>query len=153
MKDIHSRADKCGYTEFINRNLVFPPPGPFPEPPDMNAPGCNVFGDIFDAVSLVNPCFNIYHVATTCPLLWDVLGFPGSKEYTPDGAKVYFTRPEVQKAINAPIGDWSECSGGVLETDNSPPAGLSILPSVIERTKRTIISHGTLDMVLISNGT
>src|SRR6202012_1921963 len=35
----------------------------------------------------------------------------------------------------------------------SPPSGLSVLPSVIERSKRTIISHAIMDFILISNGT
>jgi len=38
-------------------------------------------------------------------------------------------------------------------TDNSPPSGLSVLPSVIERNERTIIGHGLADMILIYNGT
>ena len=39
------------------------------------------------------------------------------------------------------------------QTDSSPPSGLSVLPGVIERTERTIIGHGLLDMILIYNGT
>ena len=46
-----------------------------------------------------------------------------------------------------------ECSNGVLDTDTSPPSGLSILPSVIERLERTVIGHGALDMILIAQGT
>ena len=98
-------------------------------------------------------CWDVYQIATTCPLLWDVLGFPGSFDYLPAGASIYFNRTDVQKAINAPVGEWEECSGGVLDTDTSPPSGLSILPRVIEKNKRTIIGHGELDMILIKNGT
>ena len=96
---------------------------------------------------------NIDQVATTCPLLWDVLGFPGSIPYLPAGAQIYFNRTDVQKAINAPMVPWEECSNGVLTTDTSPPSALSVLPSVIERTERTIIGHGLLDFILIYNGT
>jgi carboxypeptidase D len=64
---------------------------------------------------LINPCWDVYQVATTCPLLWDVLGFPGSFGYLPEGASVYFNRTEVQKAINAPIQEWEECSNGILD--------------------------------------
>lgn len=63
------------------------------------------------------------------------------------------TLQDVQKAINAPLGEWEECSDGVLDTDNSPPSGLSVLPRVIEKNKRTIVAHAKLDMVLIMNGT
>lgn len=41
----------------------------------------------------------------------------------------------------------------MLDTDTSPPSGLSVLPRVIERNKRTVIAHAKLDMVLIMNGT
>ncbi|KAI4212200.1 MAG: hypothetical protein LQ351_005069 [Letrouitia transgressa] len=152
-EDIHARADSCGYTSFLDTYLAFPPPGPLPNPPNSSAEGCDVFNDIFNAVSLINPCFDIYQIATTCPLLWDVLGFPGSFDYLPEGAEIYFNRSEVQAAINAPIQRWDECSGGVLEEDDSLPSGLSVLPGVIERLDRTIISHGSLDMILIANGT
>jgi carboxypeptidase D len=102
---------------------------------------------------LINPCWDVYQVATTCPLLWDVLGFPGSFDYLPEGASIYFNRTEVQKAINAPVQEWSECSNGVLEDDTSPPSGLSVLPRVIEKNNRTIIGHGMLDFILLANGT
>ncbi len=102
----------------------------------MSAPGCDIWTDIYYAASLVNPCFDLYQVATTCPLLWDVLGFPGSFDYLPAGARVYFNRSDVQRAINAPIQVWNECSNGVLTTDTSPESGLSVLPHVIERYHR-----------------
>lgn len=41
----------------------------------------------------------------------------------------------------------------MLDTDNSPPSALSVLPRVIEKNKRTVIAHAKLDMVLIMNGT
>jgi len=153
MADIHKRADACGYTDFLNTYLTFPPPGPLPNPPNSSVPGCDLWTDIYYAVSIVNPCFDIYQVATTCPLLWDVLGFPGSFDYLPAGATIYFNRTDVQRAINAPIQPWAECTGGILRNDTSPPSGLSVLPGVIERSKRTLIVHGLLDYVLISNGT
>lgn len=38
-------------------------------------------------------------------------------------------------------------------SDSSPPSGLSVLPSVIEKLNKTIIAHGALDYILIANGT
>ncbi len=90
------------------------------------------------------------------PMLTCLKGFPGSVPYLPEGASIYFNRTDVQAAINAPFIDWEECTSTdvfVNNTDNSPPSGVSVLPGVIERSKRTIIGHGALDMVLISNGT
>lgn len=161
--EIHNASDACGYTDYLDKYLTFPPPGPFPsELPGVDTDGnlldgCDVFDSIFSEISLINPCFDIYQVATTCPLLWDVLGFPGSFDYVPEGASIYFNRSDVKAAINAPVdSNWMECTNVnvfVNGTDNSPPSGVSVLPGVIERSKRTVIGHGALDMVLISNGT
>jgi carboxypeptidase D len=117
---------------------------------------CEVFYNIFDAALILNPCFDIYQIATTCPVLWDVLGFPGSFDYVPVGAEIYFNRTDVKKAMNAPVDtNWLECNGPVFinDTDNSVPSGAygGVLPGVIERSKRTIIAHAALDMVLIAN--
>lgn len=79
--DIHDRAEKCGYTDYLNKYLVYPPAG---EQPTI-LPGqfdngttkdecAALYFDIANAAILVNPCWDIYQVATTCPLLWDVLG-------------------------------------------------------------------------------
>lgn len=40
----------------------------------------------------------------------------------------------------------------MLETDTSPPSALSILPQVIEKNTKTIIAHGQLDFILLTNG-
>ncbi|CZT41294.1 probable carboxypeptidase Y precursor [Rhynchosporium secalis] len=156
---LRNRSESCGFNAYLEKYLTFPPPGPFPvEIPGNNADGtpiddCDVFDTIYDESQQLNPCWNPYHVATTCPQLWDVLGFPGVQDYLPEGAKIYFDRTDVQKAINAPVGRWKECSDGVLETDNSDWPIYSVLPSVIERTKRTVIGQGALDFMIMTNGT
>jgi carboxypeptidase D len=155
---IREQADACGYTSYLEKHLVFPPDGPLPEAPNVNADvvGCDLWGDIYFAASQANPCFNYYQVATTCPILWDVMGFPGSFDYVPVGAEVYFNRTDVQMAVNAPIQAWYECTPRqvfVNGIDTSTPSALSVLPSVIDRADRTVIGHGLLDYVLIYNGT
>jgi carboxypeptidase D len=154
LDDIHARDENCGYAAFREVAMQFPPNGTLPTPPNLNTDmeGCDVYDDVISAAMLVNPCWDVYQVATTCPLLWDVLGFPGSFGYSPPGASIYFNRTDVQKAINAPIQEWEECANGVLDTDTSPPSGLSVLPRVIEKNKKTVIGHGMLDMILIMNG-
>ncbi|KAF2156077.1 carboxypeptidase D [Myriangium duriaei CBS 260.36] len=158
MADINNRSAHCGYDDFMNTWLsdsAFPPSGKLPTPPnvDNNQTECNIWNDIFNAVSLINPSFDIYQIFTTPPNLWDVLGFPGSFDYLPTGAEIYFNRTDVQKAINAPIQSWTECADGILRHDDSPPSGLSVLPGVIERASRVVIGHGHLDFILIANGT
>ncbi|EGO60563.1 hypothetical protein NEUTE1DRAFT_57101 [Neurospora tetrasperma FGSC 2508] len=161
---IKSVDAKCGYSDFVSQYLVYPPKGLQPSKlPGTDKTGTTrdecwgLFYEIFDAILLLNPCFNIYQVATTCPLLWDVLGFPGSMGYLPEGAKVYFDRDDVKKAVHAPeTVKWSSCSeqnvfvGG---RDRSEPSSFHALPHVIDATKNVIIGHGALDMVLIANGT
>lgn len=155
MADIRRRDQSCGYADYRAKYFDKYPPakGITPLPGLDTRPGCSIYNDVMAAVTLINPCFDVYQVATTCPVLWDVLGFPGSFEYLPAGTDVYFNRTDVQKAINAPIQEWGECSNGVLTTDTSPPSALSVLPSVVDRLERTIVAHGELDFILLGNGT
>ncbi len=159
---LHATDVSCGYAAFREKYLSYPPPGHLPSPlpgVDSNGkaiPGCSGFkSGIQRSVTLLNPCFDVYAVATTCPLLWDVLGFPGSFDYLPDGASLYFDRQDVKAAINAPLDvKWEECSGPVFVSgDHSAPSANTVLGGVIDRTKNVIIGHGALDMILIANGT
>ncbi|KAL2018344.1 hypothetical protein VTK56DRAFT_947 [Thermocarpiscus australiensis] len=161
--DIKAREKKCGYADWMAEYLVYPPKGHIP----ATLPGTykngttrdecwNLYWDILDAITLINPCFDIYQVATTCPLLWDVLGFPGSMFYIPEGASIYFDRPDVKAAIHAPNVTWEACSSDdvfVNGTDTSLPSALTVLPKVIDKTKNVIIGQGALDMILLANGT
>lgn len=152
--EIHERAEKCGYNDYLETYLTFPPVSKLPAPNQTNKDeGCGIWSDIIDATMLTNPCFDVYQVATTCPLLWDQLGFPGSFDYLPPGQQIYFNRTDVQKAINAPIQEWNECSSGVLEPDNSVDSSWVVLPRVIDALDRTVIVHGDLDFILLYNGT
>ena len=156
MEHLNERYEACGYKSFMDEALLFPPKGLIPTPPNTHykQPGCGLWNDVLNAASLVNPCFDYYAVATTCPLLWDVLGFPGSFPYEPKGTGVYFNRVDVKKAINAPVTtQWAECANHVLDTDTSPYSALSVLPRVIEKNQRTVIGHGILDMAVVMNGT
>ncbi|KAK4193116.1 carboxypeptidase-like protein [Podospora australis] len=162
--DIKARDEKCGFSAWMSKYLVYPPQGPIPMPlPGTDANGTmleeceNIYWDIFDAITELNPCFDIYQVATTCPLLYDVLGFPGSFDYLPEGGQIYFDRADVKAAIHAPAdATWEECNSGppvfLNNTDTSVPSSLSVLPNVIDKTQNVIIAHGALDMILIANG-
>jgi len=138
LERIHNLADEYGYSQYLEVYLVFPPKGVLPTPPYPNGQNatCDLWDLIYAAATEVNPCFDIYQVATTYPLQWDTLGIQSSIPYLPAGAEIYFNRTDVQKAINAPLQEWEECSNGVLDTDKSPASGLSVLPSVIGRSER-----------------
>jgi len=87
-----ARLDKsCGYAAFREKYMTFPPPGPLPSPPNQygNVSGCDLWDAVDAAATLVNPCFDVYQVATTCPTLFDPLGYPGSFPFVPDGFNMY----------------------------------------------------------------
>lgn len=159
---IHERADSCGYTDYFNKYLTFPPPGPFPTPKN-SSDGCDIFDDVFAAALEVNPCFNIYHILDTCPHLFNVLGIVNRGDYFPKNAQVYFNRTDVQAAINAPVGtNWMQCtnknvfagpSGNNSRDQSLGPAQDGVLQHVIESTNNTIIGVGNLDYILPTNGT
>ena len=160
MASIQETADLCGYTNYFQKYMTYPPQGKLPQLRPPNNPfeelRCRqLWSTIKRAASVQNPCFNQYHIITTCPLLWDVLGFPGSFEYLPEGAQVYFDRPDVKWALNAPIErKWKECNDVPLYySDRSTATSWSILPRVIERSERTVLAHGSLDFILLANGT
>ncbi|KAG6009042.1 hypothetical protein E4U21_003373 [Claviceps maximensis] len=164
---IHHTDRKCGYADFRDKYLTWPAREPLPDilpgvdpKTGQPLPGCDDFeltGNIRDAVTNVNPCFDTYQIATTCPLLWDQLGFPGSLTYLPKGASIYFNRPDVKKAIHAPLDrEWSSCSPTpvfVNDSDNSPWSSTTVLSKVIDQTKNVIIGHGALDYMFVANTT
>jgi carboxypeptidase D len=156
--DIHARYKSCGFEDYVNKYLVYPPAGQQPTPGDYSDECANLYNDAQNAALALNPCWDVYQVATTCPILWDVLGFPGSIPYiAPGQGPLYFDRADVKKAINAPQNvSWEECASGnvfVGEGDTSLPPAVTVLGSVIDRTQNVIIGHGALDMILINNGT
>lgn len=147
--------------------MQYPPPGP--QPVYNSSEECNdLFNDVFDVQMSVNPCFDIYQVATTCPLLYDALGFQGSFKYQPPGTMLYFNRTDVKKAIHTALDvDWIACTdkpvfvpdnnkmepSGFADADRSEPSSFQKVPQVIDATQKVIIGHGLLDMILIANGT
>ena len=68
---------------------------------------------------------------------------------------VYFDRADVKAAIHAPADvDWVVCTDKVFSKgDGSLPPALTVLPNVIEKSKRSVIVHGLADFVLIADGT
>ena len=165
MAELEKLHESCGYAEFIDKYLTFPPPEL--QPPKFfnytTDAKCDLFDLVYNEAFSVNPCFDLYEVNTVCPLLWDVLGFPGSLDYMPAGATVYFDRADVKKALHAPDVTWLECSakpvftggsaGPEQEGDTSANPIEHVLPQVIEATNRVLISNGNYDMVIITNGT
>ncbi|KAI1250268.1 hypothetical protein MGN70_007321 [Eutypa lata] len=156
---IHEQHESCGFADYNAKYLTYPPPGPQPSDytSTVSEECVGLWETVLNEMMSVNPCFDVYQVATTCPLLWDVLGFPGSLGYLPEGAELYFNRTDVKRAIHADeTFDWEECAANdvfVDGKDTSDPSTWRVLPHVIESTGNVIIGHGTLDMILLPNGT
>jgi carboxypeptidase D len=121
----------------------------------------------------VNPAFDIYRIFDTVtsnvawtekaidlfnhpqyPVLWDVLGMPSQFSQVQE-SPIYFDRQDVKKAIHAPVNvSWTECSKDPVfpNKDASLPSSLTVLPNVIEKSKRSVIVHGLADFILIAEG-
>lgn len=70
-------------------------------------------------------------------------------------APIYFDREDVKRAIHAPVNTtWSECSNVNVfpRGDGSLPSALTVLPSIIEKSERSVIVHGLADFILIAEG-
>ncbi|GES66077.1 serine-type carboxypeptidase F [Aspergillus terreus] len=163
MAELESLHESCGYKDFIDQYLVFPPSDVQP-PKSANSSECDVFDLIYNEALLVNPCWDVYEVNLMCPLQWDVLAFPTGLLYQPAGSAVYFDRPDVKRAMHAPLNvTWAECAtqnvfvGGKAgpegEGDLSANPIEHVLPQVIEATNRVLISNGDYDMIILTNGT
>ncbi|GAB1527085.1 hypothetical protein RhiTH_010260 [Rhizoctonia solani] len=149
---IQQVGDKCGFTDYSKKYATYPPAGPLPLPPQsyVGSPDwagvkdeCATWSMVYDAAITVNPNFNIYRIFDVWPVLWDVLGFPGS--FDNQQSPLYFNRTDVQDAIHAPHINWSECSSinvFINGTDTSIPPMLSVMPNVIEKSERTVVMHG-----------
>ncbi|KAI1842811.1 hypothetical protein JX266_010987 [Neoarthrinium moseri] len=155
MSYIRSQKKECGYAEYLDKYLTFPPPsGPWDALPDY----CGVYYDFIDAVLEVNPCFNVYHITDMCPFQYNPLGVINGGDYVPPGSpETYFNREDVKRALNVPnAAYWWACSlsGGFVGDDRSLGPGVDgTLTRVIESLNNTIIGSGALDFILPTNGT
>ncbi|KAI0301888.1 Alpha/Beta hydrolase protein [Multifurca ochricompacta] len=148
---LDSVAEACNYADYIQKHVTYPPQGLLPLPGKSTEadPGCDVWDTIFDAALLVNPA-----LISIWPILWDVLGFPGSF-FQAQVSPLYFDRADVKAAIHAPANvDWAECSNINVfpHGDGSLPPAFTVLPNVIEKSNRTVIVHGLGDFILIAEG-
>ncbi|KDQ17592.1 hypothetical protein BOTBODRAFT_105475 [Botryobasidium botryosum FD-172 SS1] len=144
----------CNSANYSEKYATYPPKGPLPDGGINVTAECDIYDSVVDAATTINPC--AYHIFDGCPIPYDALGFPEGENLTL--GPVFFDNPELQDAIHAPRINWTECSPGVFinDTDNSDypsPGGAGVLTRVIDNNTRTLIGHGLLDMLLLSEGT
>jgi len=70
---------------------------------------------------------------------------------------LYFDREDVKEAIHAPTDvKWTLCTDTQADVfpngDASLPPAFTVLPNVIEKSKRSVIVHGVADFLLIAEG-
>lgn len=167
-QSLRNAAAQCGYTDYLQKYLAFPPFGVQPSVlPGQQAgsetlrPECDIFFQVYAAALELNPCFSVYEIAARCPLVFDPLGFSAGTNYLPDGAgPVYFDRADVKRAIHAPANHtWEFCASQPVFVNNtdlsqlSGPGSQPVIPKVIERTQNVLLGHGSRDFVLIADGT
>ncbi|KAG4430633.1 hypothetical protein IFR05_013882 [Cadophora sp. M221] len=154
----------CGYHDYREAYLTYPATGVQPEKQfdyswDYD---CDLWDFTYKAAYAPNPCFNVNQIGSGCPLQSDPLGYPTDLQYSYTGLPVYFDRPDVKKAMHAPENvSWRLCKGPVfLNRDGGDGTGdssldpiQSVLPRVIEKTNRVLVSHGDLDMKILTDGT
>jgi carboxypeptidase D len=87
MAQLQKRSDVCGFTDYSEKHATYPPKGKLPLPSQAyhgipnssNIIGkCALWDVIFNEAISINPNFNIYRILDVWPVLWDVLGFPGT---------------------------------------------------------------------------
>lgn len=84
---LQKRSDECGFTNYYETYATYPPKGPLPLPAGSykGIPNyanitekCALWDAIYSEALSLNPNFNEYRILDVWPVLWDVLGFPGS---------------------------------------------------------------------------
>lgn len=172
LASLNAQNEKCGYADYVNKYLTFPPPpAPFPGPFGNKAFGetgpndCNIQDDILNAVSLLNPCFNEDHIFDTCPIPYTLLGAGFLADFNPSGPAVWYNRPDVKAALHAPNITWEFITSNNIYVgpnttfelqdgdDSFPPAQIGIVSRMIEATNNIIVGVGGLDFQLPANGT
>lgn len=151
MKKLNKTDQLCGYSQYLEKNLVYPPSGFLPDLKSATSeknhrevkPECN----IVNMMNLELPSdFQTYNI------LWKK-----AFDYVLDSFFTYFDLADVKKAFNI-VGDkrWVGCvpSGKNIfpNGDQTPPPVLTVLPDVIKHTNRTILAQGNLDAVLFMEG-
>lgn len=156
LADMAALHESCGYQKFLDEYLVFPPSGTQPALPESTG-DCAVWNSAYYTAYATNPCFNVYDIGFTCPLLSDPLGYPTDLQFSYPGLPIYFDRADVKKAMHAPMNvSWLECaphdvlvakgSDGTVGTggpegygDTSLDPIQKVLPQVIEATNRVLV--------------
>ena len=67
MAHLDTQAAACGYSDYTEKYLKYPPDGllPLPNGTPNVADRCDVWDEIFNAALVINPAFDIYRIFDT----------------------------------------------------------------------------------------
>lgn len=175
--DIRRQHAEAGYTDFFNEWFTFPPKGVFPSANNSADFSSRIRSLINDAMILKEPCFDVYHITGYCPKntwspnaaaafphpLLTQFGLTDDPNLNPGDQGPYLNTTKVRELMHAPPGrDWFSGSPEPVFTnpnnatsgDGSPRSGLTVLPTVFERSPGiSLVVNGQYDMLIPSNGT
>ncbi|PLW50001.1 hypothetical protein PCASD_01355 [Puccinia coronata f. sp. avenae] len=153
MAKLNATDKRCGYSEYLHENLVYPSRGFLPEltqatsskNPKQVKPQCNI-------VTMMNlklpPAFQTYNI------MWKK-----AYDYALDPFFTYFDLAEVKEAFNINgKRRWRACQENSDQSifpngDQSSPPALTVLPDVIQKNNRTVLVQGGLDAIIFTDGT
>ncbi|KAJ7502903.1 alpha/beta-hydrolase [Mycena galericulata] len=173
--ELQTISDTCGYTDYLDKFVTYPPAGHLPLPvatngtftvtracqihsPIQRAIGLSVFKFLHFTVVAQSHCCVVSILSLTY-IVFQILGqISGVFLGSPVQPKNSFTfnRTDVQDAIHAPHIVWNACASRSVYLpggDQSIPSTLSVLPNVIEKSERVVIVHGLADFILVAEGT
>jgi carboxypeptidase D len=143
---IKAESDKCNLSDYVDKNLKYPPVGRLP---DYNH-SCSPWNTMYTLASTRNPTFDVYNIDVRDPSTTSPLGNPngGNQQYlTP----TFFDNYALQTYIHAPHKKWVECATVFVNDDDTsgypdatPNYQHSILANVIEKSKSFLIMNGNV---------
>lgn len=154
MRKLEAQAKKIGIADYVEKNLNYPPKGRLPVPRKLSKSN-SVYSSFKKMAKKANPCFSPFYVISSSPCPLNPVGqnVTSEKAY-PDN---FFNNvPFIKPMIHADNKTFLVCSNAKnfeKMKDNMSNFPLhTVLPSVIEKSKRSLIQHGTYDYVMIANG-
>ncbi|KAL1412773.1 hypothetical protein Q8F55_000521 [Vanrija albida] len=162
MDALRAKAARCGWTEYYDKYMAFPPAGVQPQLEFRQ--DCSMFPNTWSTALKVNPCDDPNGINHLCPAPDDLVFGIFGRMFVPSetlGYTLYFERPDVVKALNAPTSKrFTMCVRDALigtgrpggYPDDSPPAIQAALPQSIDGTGRVLLVGGDLDFNMAPEG-
>lgn len=154
LRILEKKAEKIGIDKYTETFLKYPPNGPLPVPKSFNKSD-SVYSAFKEIAKKANPCFSPFYVISTAPCPLNPLGQNITTEKTYKDN--YFNlNPSVKPLIHADNVTYVQCSQAkgfeAMQKSKTEFPLHTVLPSVIEKSNRTVILHGMLDYVMLPNG-